>query len=168
VEIARNTAWFHYLADCQGEVQVVLGDARLQLERELAAAGSHRFDVLCLDAFSGDAIPAHLLTAEAFAVYDRHLRPGGVLAVHITNTYLDLYPVVRRLAEHQGFLHTRIYRPAAWERGLYRNCYMLLSKDADFIRATPEDIEAMPAGFRKPRVVPLWTDEYGSLLPLLL
>ena len=167
-EVARNTDWFRYLADCRGDVEVVLGDARLQLERELAAAGPHGFDVLCLDAFSGDAIPAHLLTAEAFAIYDRHLRPGGVLAVHITNTYLDLYPVVRRLAEHQGFQHTRIYRAAVPNSMLFRNCYMLLSKDREFIRATPEDIEAMPARFRKPRDVPLWTDEYGSLLPLLL
>jgi hypothetical protein len=168
VEVARNKAWFHYLAACQGQVEVVLGDARLQLERELAAAGPQGFDLLCLDAFSGDAIPAHLLTAEAFAIYDRHLRPGGVLAVHITNTYLDLYPVVRRLAEHQGFLHTRIYRAAVPDAMLFRNCYMLLSKDREFILATPEDIEAMPARFRKPRSVPLWTDEYGSLLPLLL
>jgi hypothetical protein len=51
---------------------------------------------------------------------------------------------------------------------LFRNCYMLLSKDREFIRATPEDIESMPVRFRKPRDVPLWTDEYGSLLPLLL
>jgi hypothetical protein len=167
-EIARNTAWFRYLADCKGDVEVVLGDARLQLERELSADGPNGFDVLCLDAFSGDAIPAHLLTAEAFAIYDRHLRPGGVLAVHITNTYLDLYPVVRRLAEHQGLLLTRIYRAAVPEQMLFRNCYMLLSKDPDFIRATPEDIEAMPPEFRRPRDVPLWTDEYGSLLPLLL
>ncbi len=167
-EVARNASWFRYLADCKGKVDLVLGDARLQLERELDAAGPHGFDVLCLDAFSGDAIPAHLLTAEAFAIYDRHLRPGGVLAVHITNTYLDLYPVVRRLAEHQGFHHTRIYRPAVPEKMLFRNCYMLLSKDRDFILATPEDIEAMPPRFRKPRDVPLWTDEYGSLLPLLL
>lgn len=168
VEVARTTDWFRYLADCRGNVDVVLGDARLQLERELAATGPHGFDVLCLDAFSGDAIPAHLLTAEAFAIYDRHLRPGGVLAVHITNTYLDLYPVVRRLAEHQGFHHTRIYRAELPGTELFRNCYMLLSKDQEFIRATPEDIEAMPAGFRRPRDVPLWTDEYGSLLPLLL
>jgi hypothetical protein len=167
-DVARNTSWFRYLADCKGEVEVVLGDARLQLERELDAAGPHGFDILCLDAFSGDAIPAHLLTAEAFAIYDRHLRPGGVLAVHITNTYLDLYPVVRRLAEHQGFQHTRIYRAAVPEKMLFRNCYMLLSKDREFILATPEDIEAMPPRFRKPRDVPLWTDEYGSLLPLLL
>lgn len=167
-EVARNTAWFRYLADCKGDVEVVLGDARLQLERELAAAGPHGFDVLCLDAFSGDAIPAHLLTAEAFEVYDRHLRPGGVLAVHITNTYLDLYPVVRRLAENQGFLHTRIYRAAVPDDMLFRNCYMLLSKDREFILATPEEIEALPPRFRKPRDVPLWTDEYGSLLPLLL
>ena len=77
---------FTYLGDCRGRYDVILGDARLSLERET----SQHFDVLVLDAFSGDAIPVHLLTQEACAVYLRHLVPEGVLCVHITNTYLDL------------------------------------------------------------------------------
>jgi len=168
IDVARNAAWFHYLADCRGTVDVVVGDARLELERELAGGAGHGFDLLVLDAFSGDAIPAHLLTTEAFAVYDRHLRPGGVLAVHVTNTYLDIQPVVRRLAEEHGFLHRRIYRAEDAERLLYRNDWMLLSRDPEAVIPAADDVEVLPDRYRQPRAVPLWTDDYGSLLPLLL
>ena len=82
----------------------MLGDARLSLEAE----PPQKFDLLVLDAFSGDAIPTHLLTREAFDIYRRHLAPGGVIAVHVSNNYLRLAPVVRRLAENCGMRVSRI------------------------------------------------------------
>ena len=88
--------YFTYLRDCRGRCEVTMGDARLSLERQTP----QRFNVLVLDAFSGDAIPTHLLTREAFEIYERHRAPGGVIAIHISNRYLDLAPVVRGLAEH--------------------------------------------------------------------
>ena len=94
VRFARDPALFTYLADSKATVEIVLGDARISLERELRN-GSQRFDVMVLDAFSGDAIPAHLLTREAFALYLRHLRePDGVIAINVTNRVLNLRPVV--------------------------------------------------------------------------
>jgi len=75
------TTRFTYLSNCLGRVEVVLGDARLSLERE----PPQEFDLLVLDAFSSDAIPVHLLTREAFGLYERHLRPGGMIAAHISN-----------------------------------------------------------------------------------
>ena len=84
---------------CPGKVEVVLGDARLSLERE----PPQHFDLLVLDAFSSDAIPVHLLTKEAFELYERHLKTNGVIAVHISNHYLDLEPVVVNLARHFGY-----------------------------------------------------------------
>src|SRR5207248_4401523 len=90
VELARSE--FTFLKDSPAKVEVALGDARLSLERERP----QNFDVLALDAFSSDAIPVHLLTVEAFKTYLRHLKPGGVLAVHISNRYLDLVPVVQQ------------------------------------------------------------------------
>src|SRR5258706_16000426 len=81
---------FAFLRESEARIEIHMGDARLSLEREPPQA----FDVLAVDAFSGDAIPVHLLTREAFELYFRHLRPGGVLAVHISNNYLDLQPVV--------------------------------------------------------------------------
>lgn len=94
--VARSC--FTFLDDSPAVIEVVPGDARLSLEREPEAG----FHVLLVDAFSSDSIPTHLLTVEAFAVYRRHLAPGGVLALHITNKYLDLAPVVARGAAHHG------------------------------------------------------------------
>ena len=88
VRVARSE--FTFLADCHGKLDIAMGDARLSLEREQP----ENFDVLAVDAFSGDAIPVHLLTSEAMDLYFRHLRPDGILAVHISNRYLDLVPVL--------------------------------------------------------------------------
>ena len=85
---------FSFLRDCPADKEVLLGDARLTMENQ----PSQQFDVLAVDAFSSDAIPVHLLTREAVALYFRHLQPNGILAVHVSNRYLDLVPVVSRHA----------------------------------------------------------------------
>src|SRR3954452_16614227 len=85
---------FRFLRESAAKIEIVPADARLALERET----SQSFDVLAVDAFSGDSIPVHLLTAEAFDLYFRHLQPYGALAIHVTNKYLDLAPVVQRIA----------------------------------------------------------------------
>ena len=98
VDIARNQ--FRYLSDSAAQIEIVVGDARLSLESE----SPQQFDVLAVDAFSGDAIPIHLLTPEAMDVYLRHLKPGGALLFHVTNRFLDLPPVVRALADARGLV----------------------------------------------------------------
>src|SRR5258708_40362705 len=87
--------FFTFLGQSHAKTEMVTGDARLSLEAE----PSQGFDLLAVDAFSGDAIPVHLLTKEAFALYLRHLNRGGILAIHTSSTYLDLAPVVNLLAE---------------------------------------------------------------------
>src|SRR5262249_17708101 len=102
VKVATSDKLFTYLSECDGKYAITLGDARLSMEREKT---SLRFHTLILDAFSSDAIPAHLLTEEAFEIYLRHLATPenggahGAIAVHISNRYLDLEPIVRGLAE---------------------------------------------------------------------
>ena len=96
VAIARDARQFRFLARCQPGAPIVVGDARLTLEREPTASA----DVLVVDAFSSDSVPMHLLTLEAFAVYRRHLSADGLLMVHISNRYLDLRPVVAAAAAH--------------------------------------------------------------------
>jgi spermidine synthase len=96
--IARDPRLFTFLRDCPGRYDVVLGDARLSLSR----ASGRRYGLIVLDAFTSDAIPIHLLTREALALYRLRLRDGGVLALHISNYYLDLEPVVGRLARDAG------------------------------------------------------------------
>ena len=98
--------WFTFLRDCKADHEVLLGDARLTLE----AQPSQQFDLMAIDAFSSDAIPVHLLTREAFALYFRHLKPTGILAVHVSNRYLDLVPVVSRNARDLGQSRLRCRR----------------------------------------------------------
>jgi spermidine synthase len=94
--IARN--YCTCLRDSPAKVDVVIGDARVSLESE----PPQRFDVIAVDAFSGDAIPVHLINEQALALYRRHLAPGGIVAFHVSNRYLDLKPVVAQLASHAG------------------------------------------------------------------
>ncbi|MEM9463046.1 MAG: ferrichrome ABC transporter permease [Myxococcota bacterium] len=154
--------WFTYLRDARGTVEVAVGDARVNLERE----PEQGFDVLALDAFSSDAIPAHLLTEEAIRLYLGHLRDAdSVIAVHISNRYLDLDPVVRGLAEALDLAVIRIDDPQDDGR-VYRSDWMLLATDeAAFARitevATP--VEAPPRGEGWPR----WTDAYSNLVQVL-
>lgn len=168
VDIARR--YFHFLKDCSAApVDVVLGDARLKLKQELdASAGKgNEFDVLVLDAFSGDSIPTHLITTEAFELYKQHLKPDGIIVAHITNSYLDLYPVVRDLAKAHGFGLTRIYRPSEDESLVERTYYALITNDQKFLEQTPEDLVRIPASFLEKRDIPIWTDRYHNLFQVL-
>jgi spermidine synthase len=186
-EIAKK--YFYYLADCKAKYDIIHGDARLKLEQELAETGSHQFDVLCLDAFSGDAVPTHLLTTEAFATYKKHLKPDGIIVCNITNTYLDLWPVVKRLADEHGFKIARVYRPTERSTLVERTYFALVTNDEGFLgpvitglrerlasqlkntdqppSAIPEVLVRMPANFQKKRDVPLWTDRYHNLFQVL-
>jgi SAM-dependent methyltransferase len=103
VRIARRPDWFTFLADCRGDVRVVVDDARLALAREPDSS----FDLLVIDAFTGDSVPTHLLTREALALYGRTLAPDGVVAFHVSNRYLDFVPIVERLAADGGWLALR-------------------------------------------------------------
>ena len=151
---------FTFLSNTAARTEVVLGDARLQLERESAQA----YDVLVVDAFSGDSVPVHLLTREAFALYFKHLKPGGVLAVHITNRFLDLLPVVQTGAAHFG-KHARLVTHEGARSDLsFVSSWVLVTADAAFFDQpalqTAQAIEPR-AGFAP------WRDDYSSLLSVL-
>ncbi|WP_415908423.1 spermidine synthase [Oleiharenicola sp. Vm1] len=158
---------FTYLTQTAADVKIVLGDARLAMEDELAHDAPQHFDVLALDAFSSDAIPVHLLTAEAFAVYLKHLQPDGVIAVHISNRYLDLRPVVEALAQrYQLSLVTLSNNPKDDEWWLYRTTWMLLSRDPlKFAHADFQDAADEPPDETAQTI--LWTDDRASLVGIL-
>jgi spermidine synthase len=162
---------FTYLANSRADVKVILGDARLVLEREPPQG----FDMLVLDAFSSDAVPVHLLTREAFATYLRHLRPDGVLAVHISNRHINLAPVLANVAAefqlHSVTLNSEavadamVYDGDEWDWNGYETVWVMLSRDGSFFEQS-----AVRAASSKPELtvtVPLWTDDYTSLFPLL-
>ncbi|MDP9038891.1 MAG: fused MFS/spermidine synthase [Acidobacteriota bacterium] len=157
--IARNL--FTYLKDAEdtgAAVAVVEGDGRASLEREPPQA----FDVLVVDAFSGDAIPLHLLTREAMEVYRRHLAPGGVVAFHVSNSYLDLAPEIARVAGSVGMEARRVESWPAQSEGEYRATWVLVSGDAGFF-ARP-GVSGVAMEIVAPRGLRVWTDDYSSLL----
>jgi hypothetical protein len=139
-----------------------MGDARVSLEREEGQA----FDVLVLDAFSGDSPPTHLLTREAFRVYLRHLKPDGVLAVNVTNSYLDLAPVAQAQADAAGLKSTRVFVPGDFNDNLrYDSYWMLLTRDEGLLASVPP--RPRP-GAPADRNLALWTDDYSNVFQTLL
>ncbi len=157
--IARGL--FTYLRDSPATIEVVPGDARISMARE----ADEQYDVIAVDAFSGDAIPVHLLTREALVLYRRHLKPTGILAVHVSNRYLDLAPVVRQQAEQAGLRSTLITVDNDTTRDAYSSDWVLVTANgafmADSLVKAAGDTIGLPAGLR------LWTDDYNSLLPIL-
>ena len=128
IQIARQN--FSFLSRTAAATEIVLGDARLQLERE----PDQQFDLLVVDAFSGDSVPIHLLTYEAFAQYFRHLKPNGVLAVHITNRFLDLRPVVKTAADHFAKEVKMVNADGMPEKQVLRSSWALISSDKAFFQ----------------------------------
>ena len=151
---------FSYLKDSDATIQTALGDARLSLERE----PSQQFDVLAIDAFSSDAIPMHLLTAEALAIYRKHMKPGGIIAFHVTNRYLDLAPVVQRLAAAQGMEAMMIYDDT--DDGMTSiSDWILVSDDPKALQPPPISDYAVPV---EPRPgIELWTDDFNNIVQVL-
>ncbi len=162
--LAENDKYFSFLKDSPARIEVILGDARLSMERE----DPQQFDVLILDAFTGDTIPTHLLTAEAFAVYQRHMKTDGILAVHISNRYLDLVPVVARLAEHYQLPAFRVLRDKVDEQLVHSSPsqWVLITNNEEFLQSvTP--LPSVKNLSRQSWDVPLWTDQYSNVFQLM-
>ena len=150
---------FTYLKDTDATIEISLGDARLNLEREPA----QNFDVLAIDAFSSDSIPVHLITLEAVQIYEKHMKPDGVIAFHVSNRFLDLKPVVNMIAEKRGL-------NVAWVRdshddGSTTSDWVLLSKDRAVL-LKPEILDGTYIILPQPGLR-LWTDDFNNLLQAL-
>lgn len=159
IQLARTE--FTFLSDSPAEVHIVQGDARLSLEREPPQGD----DVLAVDAFSGDAIPVHLLTREAFSLYFRHLKPGGVAAVNISNRYVNLQPVVRRVAESLGKHSIVVVNRENERQAILSATWVLVSdRQAFFERDFVKQAGTPPRAITDLRV---WTDDYSDLLRVL-
>jgi spermidine synthase len=157
--IAKNV--FTYLRESRAKIEIAHGDARLSMEAE----PPENYDVIAVDAFSGDAIPVHLLTAEALKLYQRHLAPGGIIAFHISNTYLRLAPVVQAQADHAGLHAVLVTTEDNDDTGAFSSDWVLVTANEKFL-ALPEIADASAKIELKPGLR-LWTDDYSSLLPIL-
>ncbi len=156
--------YFTYLSDFKGKLEVEYGDGRINLENELKEKGSNNFDILAVDAFSGDAIPTHLLTKEAGEIYLSHLKPEGILAFNITNKYLNLLPVLSGLAES---IHKPMYYFFQESDSLTTTnaIWVLLTENPDFINNPVVKNLITPIDAASAKKV-YWTDNYSSILSL--
>jgi SAM-dependent methyltransferase len=152
---------FSYLKDSAARIETALGDARLVLEKE----PNQQFDILAVDAFSSDSIPVHLITSEAIALYKRHLKPGGVIAFHISNRYLDLTGITRQLADTVGLSAIRVVDDPGAESYLYRSDWVLITDNNLLIQnlvgkklaqEIPPNLSLRP-----------WTDSFNNLFEVL-
>jgi SAM-dependent methyltransferase len=157
IDIAQRD--FTYLADSKARVETVLGDARLKLERE----SPQNFDVLAVDAFSGDSIPIHLITAEALDLYIRHIRKDGVIAFHISNRFLDLRAPLFNLARARGLIAIRMLdlKP---EGGRISD-WVLMTTDKSLLEHPR--IKPIATGLPDRPEVGLWTDDFNSILRVI-
>ncbi len=151
---------FTYIKNCKAQLDVALGDARLSLERE--SPGD--FDVLAIDAFSSDAIPVHLLTREAFLLYFHHLKPAGVVAVHVSNKHLDLTPVVKLIA---ASLHkdARVIDTEDEQNQVFGATWVLVASKPSYFDG--ELVRSAAVGIPMPRNMRIWTDDYSNLFQIL-
>lgn len=171
---------FSFLQDARdrgAEVEVLLGDARIVLEQQLKQGKAQAFDVLAVDAFSGDVIPMHLLTKECFDLYWSHLKPDGILAVHISNKYLDLLPVVTGAAQLHGaevclIKHDGIVRHASAQAEAVsashryeESWWALVTHNAAFLAS--DQVQQAQHREVQDRPALLWTDDFSSLLGVL-
>lgn len=157
-EIAQRD--FGYLTASPARVEIVLGDARLSLQQERAP-----FDVIVVDAFSSDAIPTHLLTAECGRLYQRALAPGGALLLHISNRGLDLLPVAQGLARSMGFETMHFYRAGDARKGGQASTWVLLTQNEALLQ--DELLRRAVTEPERRREPVLWTDDFSSLWPVL-
>jgi hypothetical protein len=149
---------FFYLRQAPAQVRITIGDGRLSLERETAPP----FDVLVLDAFSGDAIPVHLLTREAMALYLRHLNKGGAAAFHVSNDYLDLAPVVRELATNASYKSVLVHNHQDDEEAILPADWVIVTNNQAVLDNSSIKVHSkLIAGTTNSR---LWTDDYNNLL----
>lgn len=163
---ATETSLFSFYRHAAADKAILMGDARLTLERQLKETGSQNYDILSVDAFSSDAIPIHLLTREALDLYFHHLKPDGILALHISNRYLDLAPVCAAGASFFGKQARTVSDDGAEGSYLSSSTWVLVTAQPEwfnadsFVGADISPTESKP-GFRP------WTDDYSNIWQIL-
>lgn len=168
VNLANGQAgYFSFLQDSQASIDVVVGDARLSLEKELEAGLQNDFDILVLDTFSSDAVPVHLVTREAFEIYLQNLAPDGLIAANITNDRIDLRPVFWQLAQFYN-LEIGVIKnsPVDDSPGAFPSIWVLLTRNSELLKSTAltdrmDRMEDFSSSIR------LWTDDYSNLIQIL-
>lgn len=156
--------YFNYLGSAKGEVEVKLGDARVTLQNEIELGQNNEFDLLIIDAFSGDLIPTHLMTREAFLLYQQHIKTQGVMALHISNRHLSLMPVIM---QHSKNLNMQIMLFDTPGEGREHDAQWVVLTNNRQLLQSPKLISKQTVVAKEQYQQVLWTDDYSSLLPIL-
>jgi spermidine synthase len=181
IRLARDDGYFSYLAESRAEIEIVEGDARISLASERARGELPRFDFLVIDAFNSDAIPIHLMTREAVALYVDALAEDGLLVFHVSNRHFDLAPVLARLADDAGLEFVSIetaWFPKYWSA---ESLWVFLARDEERLKSLARHALARREALRVPREAirlqrpsrawleraPLWSDDYSDLVGAL-
>jgi hypothetical protein len=154
---------FNFWKACPADKQLYFGDGRLTLE---GMKESENLDFLAMDAFTSDAVPMHLLTREAYAVYQRHLKPDGVLAINISNRYLDLEPIIAQAASEMGWSGALVYDDGSSEQYYVANTWVLLTK-SPAIFGHPNFQDASTTALQPRKGFRSWTDDYSNIIQIL-
>jgi len=165
--VRLNRQHFTFLKDTPAKVDIALGDARIIMERERAAGSPQQFDVIAVDAFSGDAVPLHLLTREAFATYFYHLAPDGVLAMHVSNRYLNLAALVHDIAENGGWTPLKIVNGDDLDKTIYGSTWVLVTSSRAFIDDETVQNHLEPWEDHPGRTPLVFTDDYANIFKIL-
>jgi hypothetical protein len=155
---------FTYLSDSRAHTEVVLGDARVSMQKELTAGEHHDYDLIAVDAFSSDSIPLHLLTAECADLYRERLKPGGALLLHISNRTLALNPVSRGIAEHLGWQSTLFLSGMEQKTGESSSHWVLITPNTVLFEKIRGEAFGWPLNDPAPII---WTDDFASLWHVL-
>lgn len=163
-EVAKTE--FTYLKNSKAKINVIMGDGRLSLEKEIKR-DQKRYDLLIIDAFSDDSIPLHLLTKESFAIYLKRITPDrGVLIIHTSNQYIDIKPVIVQAAKYYKLNYAFIFNKKSHFPGSYASEWALLSYDKNFLEI-PAIAQAKYADSQKYKKITLWSDNYSNLFQVL-
>jgi len=167
VDLAKDTRYFSCLEIAKNrgaKIDIVLGDARLSMEKEVSSGIKNKYDILVLDAFSSDAIPLHLLTKEAFSIYFTLLKKDGILAIHISNRNIDLSPVILSMAEYYLYHPFFLINYQKPEKGIYFARWILLTNNASFVKNYYTGNIPVP---QEKRLKNLWTDDFSNIWKLI-
>ena len=166
-QIVADMAYRHftYLSEAEGKIEVLMGDGRITMERELADTGSQKYDVLAIDAFSGDSVPVHLLTKEAFALYLKHLKKDGILAMHISSKYLQLENVISGMTNVFKIGSQYVKTRKNGKKNISRTTWVLLSNNLQFLSYSKVVKYVTPWPDNLDNVV--WTDDFSNLVRVL-
>lgn len=153
---------FSFISDCPGKVDISIGDGRLLLEQE----SGQQYDLLVVDAFSSDSIPVHLLTVEAVQLYFRHLKPNGILALHISNLHLNLAPVVEQIRSTLGKQAVLISNKGDHDKEIYDSDWVLMTTNRNL--TTIPEIKKVATKLESKQGIRVWTDDYSNLIQIMV